>query len=154
MVGIELVCTTSMGLSWRSPCGPIFVMRKLAPSVEKDQLKRSFWLCSHRPVRRRTSHDDAVDVLSVRATHVQRVRDFKRTAVPRKVRAGAIIAHERIRQRHITAGATHRADNRDAVHARYVGEFSVHFVLVFTSLLVHTSSHSPHPCRPHRQSQR
>lgn len=66
------------------------------------------------------TRDDSVDVLPVRAAHVQRVRDPERAALPGEVRSGAERVDERVRQRDESAGAAHRVDNGDAVHARCV----------------------------------
>ena len=64
--------------------------------------------------------DDPVDVLPVRAAHVQRVRDPQRAALSGEVRSRAELVDERVRQRDESARAAHRVDNGDAVHARCV----------------------------------
>ena len=66
-----------------------------------------------RPVRASGSfssplgRDDAVDVLPVGASDVQRVRHLERAAVPGEVRPGPVQPDERIRQLHESARAAH-----------------------------------------------
>ena len=65
--------------------------------------------------RATTRRDDAVDVLSVGAPDVQRVRHPERAAVPGQVRPGPRGGERRVRAERERARAAHRGHHRDAV---------------------------------------